>query len=309
MSQNTLRILDGGMGRELERRNAPFRQPEWSALALMEAPEIVAEVHQAFINSGAQLITSNSYALVPFHIGEERFISDGLALAALAGQVARQAVTTSNHPETLVAGSLPPLFGSYRADLYQPQQAARIATPLIQGLAPYVDIWLAETQSLIAESLEIRRLVRELDKDNKPFWVSFTLEDADATTHPTLRSGETVAEAVEQIVTTGVDAILFNCCQPEVIEEALKVAKQTLVRLGQTTIELGAYANAFPPQPKDATANDGLDILRDDLSPKDYLQWAERWQKHGVSLIGGCCGIGPEHIAELSQYAKSCEVR
>ena len=47
-------ILDGGMGRELNRIGAPFRQPEWSALALIEAPEFVRRAHDAFIASGAQ---------------------------------------------------------------------------------------------------------------------------------------------------------------------------------------------------------------------------------------------------------------
>ena len=61
-----LRLLDGGMGRELMRIGAPFRQPEWSALALIEAPEFVLKAHQAFIEAGARIITTNSYALVPF---------------------------------------------------------------------------------------------------------------------------------------------------------------------------------------------------------------------------------------------------
>ena len=46
-------ILDGGMGRELQRRGAPFRQPEWSALALIEAPDFVSQVHDAFATAGA----------------------------------------------------------------------------------------------------------------------------------------------------------------------------------------------------------------------------------------------------------------
>jgi len=54
MEHQTL-ILDGGMGRELQRRGAPFRQPEWSALALMEAPDQVVAAHQAFIEAGAQI--------------------------------------------------------------------------------------------------------------------------------------------------------------------------------------------------------------------------------------------------------------
>ena len=65
-------------------------------------------------------------------------------------------------------------------------------------------------------------------------------------------------------------------------------------------IALGAYANAFPPQPKEAKANDGLDELREDLDPPGYLTWAQAWRAQGASVIGGCCGIGPEHIAQLS---------
>ena len=49
MEHQTL-ILDGGMGRELQRRGAPFRQPEWSALALMEAPEQVVAAAREVLN-------------------------------------------------------------------------------------------------------------------------------------------------------------------------------------------------------------------------------------------------------------------
>ena len=65
------------MGRELQRIGAPFRQPEWSALALIEAPAKVAQVHASFAAAGAQILTTNSYALVPFHLGAERFAELG----------------------------------------------------------------------------------------------------------------------------------------------------------------------------------------------------------------------------------------
>ena len=296
MDTKDLWVLDGGMGRELARRGAPFRQPEWSALALMEAPETVREVHQAYVASGAQVITTNSYALVPFHIGDERFAEDGERLATLAGQLARD-VADGQAGAVQVAGSLPPLFGSYRADLFEADRVSELATPLIRGLSPHVDIWLAETMSLIAEPLALKAL---LPGDGKPFWVSFTLEDEAPGSEPTLRSGERVTDAVTALASAGVSAILFNCCQPEVIEGALKVASVGLQALGRTDIRLGAYANAFPPQPKEATANDGLDEIRADLGPQDYLGWAERWRAVGANLIGGCCGIGPEHIQALA---------
>lgn len=301
MSTNSITILDGGMGRELAKRGAPFRQPEWSALAMIEAPEIVRDVHRAFIQSGAGVITTNSYALVPFHIGDERFASQAQDLAASAGEMARAAVALEG-TATKVAGSIPPLFGSYRADLFDADHVEDIATPLIKGLAPHVDFWLAETQSLIAEAVAIRELLNTLDTERKPLWVSFTLEDSEHLDVPRLRSGEAVQEAVATLAGLDIEAILFNCCQPEVIDQALDVAQTTLQDKNAQQIKLGAYANAFPPQPKDATANDGLDEVRDDLTPPAYLVWAKKWQDQGASLIGGCCGIGPEHIEVLSQH-------
>lgn len=296
MSAAATVILDGGMGRELQRAGAPFRQPEWSALALSEAPHAVEAVHAAYIASGANVITSNSYAVVPFHIGEARFATEGQALAALAGELAQRAVLASGK-SVRVAGSLPPLFGSYRPDLFEADRVSELLTPLVNGLAPHVDLWLAETQSSIVEA---RAIHAGLPKDGKPFWLSFTLKDEDTDEVPRLRSGEPVTEAAAVAAELSVATLLFNCSQPEVIGAAIDAARVTFERLG-VTINIGAYANAFPPQPKAATANDGLDPLRDDLDPPGYLHWALDWRQRGASHLGGCCGIGPEHIAVLAQ--------
>ncbi|EER47866.1 homocysteine S-methyltransferase family protein [Actinobacillus minor] len=295
----TITILDGGMSRELMRLNAPFRQPEWSALSLYEKPSAVQQVHENFIQSGAEIITTNSYAVVPFHIGDQRFIADGKMLADLAGRLAKQAVKNSQK-NVKIAGSLPPLFGSYRPDLFQAEKVKETAQPLIDGLAPYVDFWLCETQSAIIEPQSIKPLL----PDNRPLWVSFTLTDDEPTPEPQLRSGESVKMAVEKMIELGVQAILFNCCQPEVITEALNITRQALAAHQATHIQIGAYANAFAPQPKDATANDGLDEVRPDLDPQAYLTWAQKWVESGASIIGGCCGIGLEHIQALSENLK-----
>src|SRR5262245_7884845 len=119
---STFTLLDGGMGRELHRAGAPFRQPEWSALGLMLAPEMVEEAHRRFVEAGAEVITTNSYALVPFHIGDAKFRVEGGALADLAGRLARKAADSAGHM-VRVAGSLPPLFGSYRPDLFDEAKA------------------------------------------------------------------------------------------------------------------------------------------------------------------------------------------
>jgi S-methylmethionine-dependent homocysteine/selenocysteine methylase len=62
---------------------------------------------------------------------------------------------------------------------------------------------------------------------------------------------------------------------------------------------LGAYANAFGPQTSAASANSELSALRADLGPDEYLSWARQWLAYGADIVGGCCGVGPEHIALL----------
>lgn len=296
MSRASLRLLDGGMGRELQRIGAPFRQPEWSALALIEAPEYVLQAHQAFVAAGARIITTNSYAVVPFHIGDERFAEQGRTLADRAGRLARQAASESVEPVT-VAGSLPPALGSYRPDLFDHQRSVAIHRELIAGLQLHVDVWLAETQSSIAE---VRAVVEALDDEPKPLWLSFTLLD-EVNEPPRLRSTETVADAVRVAAELGATVVLFNCSQPEVMAAALAEAREVIVGLGQT-IELGVYANAFPPVSTEAKANDTLLEIRRDLGPEAYLHWSRSWVAAGASIVGGCCGIGPEHIAQLHRH-------
>lgn len=303
VTMQSITLLDGGMGRELARRGAPFRQPEWSALALYQQPSAIEQIHCDFITSGAQVITTNSYAVVPFHIGEQRFQADAKTLTELAGRLAKNAVKTAVKNSAnfcRIAGSLPPLFGSYRPDLFQVDRVKELALPLIEGLSPYVDLWLCETQSAIIEP----QMIQPLLPDDRPLWVSFTLQDEQPSTQPCLRSGESVQLAVEKMVELGVSAILFNCCQPEVIENAIHITKSTLTALNASHIQIGAYANAFPPQPQNATANDGLDDMRQDLDSQAYLGWAKKWANAGATLIGGCCGIGPEHIRALADYFK-----
>jgi S-methylmethionine-dependent homocysteine/selenocysteine methylase len=286
-------VLDGGMGRELQRSGAPFRQPEWSALALIEAPDRVAEVHDSFAHAGAQVLTTNSYALVPFHIGAALFDQAGTSLADRAGKVARG---VADRHGLSVAGSLPPTFGSYQPDCFDAEAGRAILKALIAGLSPHVDVWLAETLSLLDEA----RLVAELlIDDNRPLWLSFTLNDQlEPGDRAVLRSGEPVEAAASLAQSSGASALLFNCSYPEVMEAAIREAAAVL---GESEIVLGAYANGFGPPPQDYSANAALRDIRPDLGPPQYLEWARSWVAAGATMVGGCCGIGPEHIAALAQ--------
>jgi len=298
-SSSGITLLDGGMGRQLKQMGAPFQQPEWSALALMEAPEMVRKAHEEFAAAGSEILTTNSYAVVPFHIGEKRFAKDGPRLAALSGQLASEAAARFG---CRVAGSLPPLFGSYRPDLFRAEQAQPLLGVLVDALSPYVDLWLAETLSSIAEFEVVANILRH---DTRPLWAAYTLLDSDQADDatPRLRSGEKVVEAVRRAAELDAEAILFNCSQPEVMAPAVTATAGELQRLG-LTLPIGVYANAFPPQIQDAEANAAILEIRQELDPPGYLAFAEEWCRLGATIIGGCCGIGPEHIAALKAKLK-----
>lgn len=285
----TVTILDGGISRELQRLGATLRQPEWSALALIETPEIVAQVHDAFASAGARYISTNSYAVVPFHLGQAGFDRDGARLAELSGRLAR---TVADKHGIRAAGSLPPVLGSYRPDLFEEKAARAILPVLIEALSPFVDIWLAETLSTLAEA----RLVAEmLSDDDRPLWLSFTLKDDGETA---LRSGETVSDATRLAASLGAQAILFNCSRPEVMDAAVREASAAL---DGAEMAIGVYANGFAAQAEEKEANVDLQEIRSDLGPEAYLGWARQWIASGASMVGGCCGIGAAHIAALAQ--------
>ena len=290
---HAITILDGGMGRELMRIGAPFRQPEWSALALIEDPSWVVRAHANFIEAGAGVITTNSYAIVPFHIGDELFASDGRRLAELSGRCALEAAAAAGR-DVLVAGSLPPLFGSYRPDLFDAAAAPSIIDPLVAGLADHVDLWLGETLSSIAEAREVRAALDRAGVRDRPLWISYTLDDHH---EGVLRSHEPVADAVRAALDLGAAAVLFNCCQAETITAAMQTA--TEVAAGRA--QIGGYANRFVSAHTDTGgANEQLSKFRDDLDPAAYCEFVHQWVAAGASIIGGCCGMEPIHIAALA---------
>ena len=287
-------ILDGGMGRELENIGAPFKQPEWSAQALIDSPDFVSQAHRNFIDACAEIITTNTYALVPFHIGEKRFNEQGAELIKRAAHIARSCITENEKVQ--VAGCIPPVLGSYRPDLFSKSQAQPIIDLFIQQQQSDVDFWLAETISSIAEAALIKERTSSTGKST---WISFTVKD-ELSSLSLIRSGETVYDAVTQIAGHNVTAILFNCSCVEVMESALVSAKQALKDIKHSDdILLGVYANNFPPIDEDHQANNGITGIRTDMSVEKYSQFAATWLKVGASIIGGCCGVSPSHIKKL----------
>jgi S-methylmethionine-dependent homocysteine/selenocysteine methylase len=324
-SDNGVVLLDGGMGRELERRGAPFRRPEWSALTLMEAPHFVYDAHLSFARAGCDVLTVSAYACVPFHMGEKLFEERGPALAGLAASLAQEAANKSaaeGRATCPVAGSLPPPFGSYRPDLFKLEEATSCLSKLALAQAPYVDLWLAETMSSTAE---LRAVVAALASfppemdEGLPLWASFTLRDSlDEAGHARLRSGEAVAAAVVAAAEANAVAVLFNCSKPEVMLTAVREARAALDQPAAYDgngaglhsllsprptqgMKIGVYANNFSSVPEGFLADRQNVGMRDDLGPRLYADAAAQWVQAGATIVGGCCGIGPEYIAMLDR--------
>ncbi|AMJ75925.1 MULTISPECIES: homocysteine S-methyltransferase family protein [Alteromonas] len=288
-SSNVL-ILDGGLGRELERVGAPFRQPEWSALSLMKAPDLVAQVHQNFVDAGAKIITTNTYALVPFHIGQKQFDEQAFLLAERAAGIAR---TVAEKCDVLVAGCIPPAFGSYKPELFCAEQLSSILLPLIEAQASYIDFWLVETVSSVEEAIAVTSLLKQ--HSSKPIWLSYSLSNRhDFATPVTLRSSEPLNAILPTL--DNLDAVLFNCSQPEEMEAAI-----AFTHSHNAHIPIGVYANSFSEHVRKHDANEMLSTLREDVTPEKYLTYAQTWVNAGASIVGGCCGIGPAHIQALAQ--------
>lgn len=293
--ENTTVLLDGGLGRELRFRGVELSETIWSAIALLEAPEILQQIHLDYIKAGADIITTNTYGIIRTDLAKEgiehRFAELNLLACKLADQACKQAGSNS-----LIAGSLPPLRGSFRADLVGPfAEIEPLYREQAHILAPHVDLLICETMSCTKEG---RAAAHAACSTGKPVWVSWTLDEDYS---GRLRSGETVKEAVKALEGLPISGFLANCCAPESISNFLSQTEASTIKYR------GGYANTFNPVPKTWTLGgeketDGLLPLRQDLSPESYVTHVARWLDLGANVIGGCCGTRPAHIAKMRNY-------
>ena len=301
-------ILDGGMGHLLRRNGVDISGPSGTmerfrgvARANGDAPDIVLQSHLQFLRSGADVITTNTYACVPaaFATDGGGFPDDVVELIEAGGALAAKArdIAVSeglSHARPLVAGCLPPLHESYRADrVGDYHELASTYRVIVDAIAPSSDVLLCETMHSTAEAFAAAEAANEA---GLPVWVSFTVSEIDV---GNLRSGESIAEGVAAIAgVTNVEAVMLNCSSPEAITFALSLLAQAAPDL-----MIGVYANGFSDEFRaSATDNDPVPTYReydDLLTPDAFARIADDWRQQGASIIGGCCGIFPEHIASV----------
>ena len=285
-------LLDGGLGRELRFRGVAVPATIWSAGALMTDPAVVRQIHMDYIAAGADVITTNTYGVIRNDLAKEGIENRFAELNTLACDLAIEARDTTSR-NVLIAGSLPPLGGSYRPDLVgSSDKIEALYREQAELLAPHVDFLLCETMSSAAEG---RAAAKAACETGRPVWVAWTLhEDLSGN----LRSGESITHAVQALEDLPVQGLLVNCCAPESITRAMSF-------LAATGIEwIGGYANTFVPIPQDweldgEKETDGIMALRSDLDPESYAAHVNRWLENGATVVGGCCGTRPSHIVKI----------
>ena len=289
-NKQAITLLDGGMGQELVKRSSKEITPLWSTQVMIDEPQIVHELHVDYIRAGSRVITLNAYTMTPERLARDAQIEDFEKLQLAAISAATSARINVGIPGVRIAGCLPPLVASYHAEV-SPEYEAMLESygKIVAIQAPHVDVFLCETMSSMAEA---KAALVSAKKSGLPVWVSLTIEDNDKSV---LRSGEPLAEALAMLDEFGADAKLLNCSKPEAIAASWSKMKSDQ---GLT----GAYANGF-------TSIDSLIPggtvksmeSRADLGPAAYTEFALQWANGGAGLIGGCCEVGPAHIAELAK--------
>jgi len=286
-------LLDGGLASELERRGADLRDPLWSATQLLEAPERIREVHEAYFAAGADVATSASYqaSLAGFAArGITR--SEARRLIGLSVELAQEAAERcwarreTERPRPLVAGSVGP-YGAARADGSEyrggygvsRQELADFHGPRLEALlAAGPDLLAIETFPSPVEAVLVLELLEAWPEARA--WVSFTCRDSGRVSEGQPVRGAIAAVASHpQVVAAG-----FNCVAPALVEgllaEVAGVSDKPLVVYPNRGEQWDAAAKRWiPGEP------------RSDLGAA-----ARRWLAGGARVIGGCCRTTPETI-------------
>ena len=290
MADNLI-LLDGGMGQEIVNRGGKGGYGEWATAALHENPELVRQIHMDYIEAGADVITTNTYGATRTHLRhvglEDRFEE----LVLVAGQLAAEARDASAAADVRIATSLPPLEASYINEFaLSYEQTVEEFAELMRLLDPYVDIFLGETLSTVFEA---KAFLEAAAGRGKPVWLALTLQDHGS---GVLRGGAELSQAIDSLGDRSPDALLINCCTPDSINSALPALRASGMRFG-------AYANGFVEIPDHWASRGGVDQLatRTDLTPDVYAEEVKKWIAGGASIVGGCCEVGPAHIARLRQ--------
>ncbi len=282
-------ILDGAIGTEILRREVT-----WADHQLMSKPEFVRSIHEDYIRSGAEVISTNSFQLCRRalynhfrddahrrHIGAPDLEARAEKLLAASVKLAIEARERVK-PErpVVVAAAVTTLEWCFRPDLAPSAEQARkeyreIFKPVKEAGA---DLVLLETVNSIGEARTGLEVAKEL---GLACWIAFVPREDGK-----LFTGETLKDAAAALEPLGVDAILLNCAPPDDISAGMRELSP------HAHVPTGTYAHLGRFDPPEW-------LFTDEYPPTKYRDESARWKQMGARILGGCCGSTPAHIAAL----------
>lgn len=274
-------LCDGAMGTQLYGRGIDFDEC-FDALNLTQ-PDVVREIHQSYIEAGADIIETNTYGanrfkLEPFGLADKvRQINHrGMKLAREAREIAGT--------NTLIAGAVGPLgvllqpYGPLTEQAAHEAFAEQIGTLLEQG----ADLLMFETFSDLREMLIAVKAAKQVG--DLPIVAQMTFAEDGRTV-----LGNTPEEVVRKLVELGVAVVGVNCSVGS--QRVFRVVQS--MRAVNATIPISAQPNAGWPTERH-------NRVFYPSSPEYMADYARRMvEELNVQIVGGCCGTTPQHISSM----------
>jgi methionine synthase / methylenetetrahydrofolate reductase(NADPH) len=293
LSANTL-LSDGAMGTMLHSRGISF-DVCFDELNLSN-PGLVSDIHSQYLEAGANIIQSNTFGANRYKLGKHGLEKQLVAINLAGVMLAKRVAATAKRP-VLVAGDVGPL--GVRIAPYgrlQPEQAreafAEQMTALLQG---GVDLFIIETMVDLYEIREAIHAARDVAKKqsvNVPVIASMTFTRDDRTI-----LGDSPAKVARALAEAGTDVIGVNCSGgPAQLLRLLKQMHQA-VPDGRFWVKPNA---GWPEQ-----------VGGRIMYPADaeyFGDYALSFREAGASIVGGCCGTTPQHIAAMRKALDSAPV-
>lgn len=281
LATGALVLIDGATGTDIERRGVPMIQGAWCGGSHLTHPDDVRAVHVAHIEAGAEMIVANTYASskhVLAHAGIDEHFED---LNRIAVELAIQARDQTGRPDVVIAGSMS-----------TSRQGAPFPTIEI-ARANYLD--QAHILADAGADLIVLEMMREIDQTGAclagaistglPVWMGVScFVDNDT---PMMWEGDvTLDDFMVRFKDEPVEVISVMHTETVDVDACLDVVQQ------HWTGPIGVYAQS-------GVFEHPVWVFIDVISPESYADACAQWLDRGVQVIGGCCGIGHEHIAHL----------
>jgi S-methylmethionine-dependent homocysteine/selenocysteine methylase len=302
LGTNEIILLDGGVSTELLKRGVPLDANVWSGLTTKTHPDQVLEVHEDYIRAGSEVITANTYSTARHVLESINLGHEAKALNLRSVQIAQQARDNAADGEVWIAGSMssmPPLQGDHQAVIDEHAQASY--QELAEVLAEAgVDLIIAEMMRDIENATMV---IKAAVSTGLPVWIGYsTMMAADGIDVKSLRWRDT-----DHADTTHDFSTLVKALSP-LGGAAAGIMHTQVGNIGPALAVLGKHWSG----PKLAYAETGRPVLpgwsfEEICSPEDYASEIDGWIKdHGVQIVGGCCGTGPEHIRAIKDHLLNC---